>query len=134
MIRYKSIKKTETGKKYELIETKVWQLGSKFVKFNIVTEYFSLIKGQLIGNLGYRFDGATWAIDSADFMDGSCKHDILTDMIDAKLLPLSLWGPAADEMRITNKEEKMPWIRRQWTWGFVNIWGRIKKQWGRIRS
>ncbi len=127
MIRYKSIKKTETGKKYELLETKVWPLGSEFVSYNIVTEYFSLIKGTLTANLGYRWDGPSGAIDSADFMEGSCKHDILTDMIKAGLLPMKLWGAAANEMRITNKREGMSWPRRQWTWAGVRIWGRIKK-------
>ena len=127
MIRFKSISQKDTGYKYEVTETKVWPLGVKFLGYNIKTEFFSLIKGQLSAHKGYRFDGATGAIDTATFMAGSCKHDILTDMIRADLLPQKLWGPAANEMRITNKAEGMPWIRRQWTWAGVSIWGRIKR-------
>jgi len=126
MIHYKDIETTPEGYKYELTETKVWQLGSKFVKFNIVTEYFSLIKGQLIGNLGYRSDGASWAIDTKDFAEGWFLHDILTDMIKAKMLPRKLWKYAANEMRIVNKREGMPWPRLQWTWVMVRFWGKIK--------
>ena len=126
MIRYKSIKKTETGKKYELLETKVWPLGSEFVSYNIVTEYFSLIKGTLTANLGYRWDGPTGAIDSADFMEGSCLHDILCDAMEAGMLPKKLWKHAANEMRIINKREGMGKFRRQYTWFFVRFWGKIK--------
>jgi len=126
MIRYKRIKKTADGKIYELTETAVWQLGSKFVQFNIVTEYFSLIKGQLMGHLGYRSDGASWAIDTEDFAEGWFLHDILCDMMEAGLLPKKLWKHAANEMRIVNKREGMPKFRRQYTWFFVRFWGKIK--------
>lgn len=129
MIRYKSIKKTDTGYKYELLNTKIWTLNSaKFIRYNIITEYFSLVRGTLTGNMGYRWDGATGAIDSATFMESSCLHDILTDAIDAGMLPMSLWQAAANEMRAINEKEQMPWIRRQWTWAGVSVWGRVK-QW-----
>lgn len=126
MIRYKIIKTTPEGYKYELTDTEVWQLGSKFIRYDVVTEYFSLITGQLMGHSGFRWDGATAAFDRG-FMDGSCKHDILCKMFEAGMLPMSLWGAAANEMRITNKFEGMPWIRRQWTWAGVSIWGIIKR-------
>ena len=126
MIHYKDIKTTPEGYKYELTETKVWQLGSEFVQFNIVTEYFSLIKGQLMGHLGYRSDGASWAIDTKDFAEGWFLHDILCDAMEAGMLPKKLWKHAANEMRIVNKREGMPKFRRQYTWFFVRFWGKIK--------
>jgi len=127
MIRYKSIKKDETGKKYELLESKVWPLGKKFLGYDVKTEFFALVKGTLHGHKGYRYDGPTGALDTADFMEGSAVHDILTDMIKGKMLPESLWVPAAQEMRHINKREGMPWIRRQWTFYAVCFWGRIKR-------
>jgi len=126
MIRYKSIKKTETGKKYELLESKVWPLGRKFQQFDVKTEFFALIKGSLHGHKGYRWDGPSGAIDSADFMEGSCLHDCLCEMMEAGLLPKKLWKHAANEMRIINKREGMGQFRRQYTWFMVRFWGRIK--------
>lgn len=126
MIHYKTIPTTPEGYKYELTETKVWQLGGKFVKFNIVTDYFSLIGGQLIGNNGYRSDGASWAIDTEDFAEGWFLHDILCDMMEAGMLPKRLWKYAANEMRIVNKREGMPRFRLQYTWLMVRFWGRVK--------
>jgi len=126
MIRYKSIKKTETGKKYEVIETKVWPLGIRFLGFKIKTDFMSLIDATLTANKGFQWDGASGAFDSPDFMEASAAHDCLCNMMEAGLMPKRMWKHAANEMRIINKREKMPWIRRQWTWAAVRFYGKIK--------
>ncbi len=128
MIRYKSIKKTETGYKYELIEAKGRYLGSDFLGYDIELGKTSInADAFLFASPGFKWDGATGGIDSADFMESSMFHDAVCNMFDAGLLPMSLWGAAADMMRDINKAEGMPWVRRQWTWAGVRIWGRIKK-------
>jgi len=128
MIKYKSISQEVTGYKYELMEAKGRYLGDEFLGYDIEQGKTSLTtEGFMFAAPGFQWDGASGAVDSADFMEGSMYHDIACNYFDAGLLPMSLWNAAAAMMRDINEDEKMPWIRRQWTWAAVRFWGKIKR-------
>ena len=142
MINYRSLNgRLHGGMKYQLIDDMVQiSLPSAFHSIHPVKNrvlYQNWEKVAFITPYGsrlriyapYRWNGANAAIDSADFMEGSMVHDVLCDMIEKGILPLSLWGPSADVMRRINKQEKMPWLRRQYTWFFVRLHGVRKKVW-----
>lgn len=127
MIEYRSIdSRLYHGKKYELT-----------MNHNRMTVYFAGysgsvgwarldLDGRISVKAGYRWDGASGAVDSADFMEGSMYHDILCELIESGQVPSSMWNKAAAEMREINKAEGMPWLRRWWTWRGVRLWGLFK--------
>jgi hypothetical protein len=132
MIHYRSIDRRDRGsrgKKYELLRNyvEIFPKLAGLVDDTIRVEWAALFPNGVISAFaGYKWDGPTGAVDTADFMEGSMVHDILCDLIEDKKLHKKHWPVCADVMRDINKREEMPWIRRQYTWLMVRFWGRVK--------
>jgi len=72
----------------------------------------------------YGWDGATWALDSKNFIRGSAAHDALLEMIGLGLLPADPWKPWTDKFLIRLcKEDKMWALRRAWVYRAVSKLG-----------
>lgn len=86
-------------------------------------EYTSLHNGVLIIRAGYGWDGASGpAIDTEDFMRGSCVHDVLYEII--RKTGRKDLRKAADKVLIKIcKEDGMPLLRRKWVYRAVRIAG-----------
>ena len=125
MIHFKTINGLHNnGFKYQLLEDFERPLGEDFVN-GWWRHACANINGRgiLVVYEGYKWDGASGAIDSATFMEGSCIHDVLCDMMNNGTLERKMWIPAAKVMRETNKRERMPFLRRQWTYWAVVMHG-----------
>jgi len=76
------------------------------------------------------YKGATWdgpsgpAIDSCDFLDASLAHDYLYHMIASGCLHQKYRKEADRTLRHLCKKFGMPWIRRQWVYWAVRLFGR----------
>lgn len=127
MIEFRSLDaKLWNGKKYELLVNHR-RYCPRFVGYGAQHEWATLnLDGYMTVYSGYKWDGASGAVDTADFMEGSMYHDVLCEMINAGKLPRTKWNDAAACMRDINKEEGMSWLRRWWTWRGVRLWGRVK--------
>ena len=112
-------------KPYYLLFPIVRHLPKEFKGYNLQLGKLRLKDGILTIAVGYEWDGASGAVD-AGFMEGSCVHDALCDLMDAGLLPKKLWNKAAWVMNDVNKQAGMNWPRRQWTHAAVRLYGRTK--------
>lgn len=130
-IYYRSIDSTAKateGFKYQLMENFSYQLGEDFVG---IGEWRSGAvhlddRGVLFLSNQFMWDGASGAVDTADFMMGSCIHDALCTLIEEHEALRGLWNAAAKEMRRINKANGMSWLRAQWTYWAVRLYGRFK--------
>lgn len=127
-----SAKATE-GYKYALMENFTHRLGEDFVGRGFFQTQVGSGRailsddGTLFIGSNFMWDGASGAVDTADFMMGSCIHDALCVLIDSHEELAGLWNAAAKEMRRVNRANGMSWLRAQWTYLAVRFWGRIRK-------
>ena len=77
---------------------------------------------------GYRWDGATGALDTPRFMRPSCLHDIWCQMMETGVIEKSfrMWKLGAKELRELCREEGMHPIRRTWVYAAVLAFGGLK--------
>lgn len=127
MIDFKSINADQhNGMKYELMVSHE-RFCPRFKGYSATHQWARLeLDGYLRVKAGYRWDGATGAVDTADFMEASMYHDVLCEMINNGDIPSKKWNDAAATMRDINKEQGMGLLRRMWTWAAVRLYGRTK--------
>ena len=128
-IEYKSLDKRLYGRKYQLKQHVTLQLGHAFVGLGTINRPFFTLDdtGVLFITEGYTWDGASGALDTADFMYGSMVHDALCDLMADGALPKSLWNAAAVEMFLLNRKCGMGVVRAAYTFTAVALWGRLKR-------
>lgn len=73
---------------------------------------------------GYVWDGATCAIDTADFILGSLVHDALYHLIRVNAVPASMRLNADKTLCILLKKAGMSWFRRMYVYYMVRLFGR----------
>lgn len=74
---------------------------------------------------GYTFDGASGGIDSECFMRGACGHDVIYQSHQLGFDLPKDWKEKADRMLIRLcREDGMSWIRSQWVYQAVKLFGR----------
>lgn len=134
MIRYRK------GYKYQLaddfVTTVSWHL--KPPNGDIVTEFVELRSGEamspggrsmvcvLLIKSGYAWDGPSGpTIDTPSFMRGSLVHDALYQLMREKHLPFDSTTRIAADVELIKqcREAGMSWLRRQWVWAALRLFG-----------
>lgn len=84
--------------------------------------------GQLTIFEGYAWDGASGpALDSMSMARASLIHDVLYQLIAADMLPKKPWKLHADrELRRIMREDGASWIRSQYVYAAVRVFGRAR--------
>lgn len=82
--------------------------------------------GKLVLPTGWRWDGATGALDTDDILRASCFHDWFCDAIDDEIISPDYRKPADKLFYQINREDGMSWLRALYTYRAVRNWGRIK--------
>ena len=92
----------------------------------VTSEYFQLERsGVLTIKEGYAWDGASGpAIDTADIMRASLVHDVLYQMIGMHLLDKTYRKKADEELYRICREDGMSWVRAQWVYRAVRLYGK----------
>ena len=84
--------------------------------------FFSLKNGVLVAKEGYEWDGASGpAIDTANFMRGSCLHDLLYQLMREGVIDRSYRKRCDQIMREICLEDGMSKIRAWWVYSGVRI-------------
>ncbi len=97
--------------------------------YNIDTNLYSLDPdGTLTGKKYYAWDGPSGAINTKDFIVGSLFHDILCDAVNEGLVSMSHQCLADDLMLNINRDQKMHWFRRAYTYLVVRGFQVSKKK------
>ena len=112
----------------------VWRTTAEYAimtdctpRLAIIDDMYSLAPdGLLIIRKGYAWDGATCAIDTKDFMRGSCVHDAICQMVETGKLDHSNRKKADILLGRIIKEDGMPFFRRWWAYAAVRLYGRGK--------
>lgn len=114
----------KSGYKYTLTQKVIINTDIK-PKKDINTPYISLSRnGILIIHAGYSWDGATFAIDTKDFMRGSLAHDALYQLMGDGLLPFS-YRKQADKLLVKLcKEDGMSSFRAAYVYRMVRWFGK----------
>jgi len=102
----------------------VYDLRQYDIPYKFEEEYFVFVQGFLVVRVGYAWDGASGpAIDTPSFMRSSLIHDVLYQCHRQGLIPRD-YRPISDRiLKDVSKEDGMSWIRRQWTYGAVRVFG-----------
>jgi hypothetical protein len=79
--------------------------------------------GQLIVKEGYAWDGASWALDTKNFMRGSLEHDAFYQLMREGLLPPEFRILADARLRAVCREDGMSAARAWWVYQGVRIGG-----------
>jgi len=110
------------GYKYTLSSPFVLQTEIK-PTVDIDTDFVALsADGLLRIRPGYAWDGASGAIDTADFMRGSLVHDALYQLMRGDYLDRFLWRDAADKLlRQLCLEDGMPHFRAEYVYQGVHL-------------
>lgn len=108
MIYYKS------GYKYQL--TREYGLQTSVFPFQFIDHPYVKLStgGDMLISSGYAWDGATWAIDTKNFMRASLVHDAFYQLIREGLLPTVFRRAADEELFRICREDGMSQIRA-WT-------------------
>lgn len=115
----------EYRKQFKWVLTREYQiiLPAEFdgVEFN--GKFVSLKNRVLTIRVGYGWDGASGpAIDTENFMQGSCVHDSLYEII-RKLKRKDLRKAVDKLLIVICKKDGMTFIRRQWVYSAVRVAG-----------
>ena len=116
--------KYRRGYKYQLARAEKFQTRLR-PNGSIETDFITLSKdGQLIGKLGYAWDGATWAIDTPIFIAESCRHDMLYQLARLGLIPDENWSEYDEELKrgIILRSKRHRWYYKQLLWRIRLIW------------
>lgn len=112
--------------KYIKCKFSVWEsfeVQTIITGFRIKKDQYELFEnGLLVINRGYAWDGATGAFDTEDIIKASCVHDVFCELINEGLLPEYIQALADEEFRRIEKQQKMSWPRRMWTYVAVRIY------------
>jgi len=85
-------------------------------------EFYSLDHGILMAKNGYEWDGASGpAIDTANFMRGSCLHDLLYQLMREGVIDRKYRKRCDQIMREICLEDGMSKIRAWWVYSGVRI-------------
>jgi len=129
-IKYKKLK---PGMKYSVLEIFCVKTGIKPLCIKTRTSKalkmdFSYLDtdGILTIYQGFPWDGATGAIDTEDFMRGSCVHDFFCNAIDERLLSVDFREPADHLLFKLLVEDGMPLARAELVLTTVLAVGKIK--------
>jgi hypothetical protein len=96
--------------------------------FDVDGDFYHLHRnGTLDVKKGYPWDGPTGAISTPDFVKASCIHDILCEMVNELKVPSWVQSLADEQMRIVEKKEGMPALRRFWTYFAVRMYQVTKR-------
>ena len=117
--------------KYVKSKFTVWEaleIQTVITGFHIKTRWYELFfDGRLCVSAGYPWDGATGAFDTKDIILASCIHDILCELLNAGKLPQYVQALADEQFRLIEKNKKMWWPRRMWTYMAVRFYQINKK-------
>ena len=93
----------KVGSAYRLLGDEMTKTG--ILGHNIYTDMYCLSPdGLLLANSGYTWDGASGALDTRSILRASMFHDVLCEMINKDLLPMST-QIVADKLLISLIEE-----------------------------
>jgi len=125
-------KKLDDHPEYFYIVTNDYCVKTCITDQKVLHDFFDLSEdGTLIIRKKYMWDGATCALDTHNFMRGSCVHDVLCQMLREKMIPKDssefkkYWRLATKELLKICKEDGMWWPRRMWVKLGVNLNGRV---------
>lgn len=124
----KAEREVSNGKKYEVTSNYYVDLGSLFPfgapTFDIPGAGAMAANGIMLVRKGFRWDGPSGpAIDTADFMRGSCVHDLLYLAMRWGAISTG-WRDEADAaMRAVNRTDGMWPPRAWWTFWAVRLFG-----------
>lgn len=118
--------------KYIKCKYVLWE--DDFVEQTVITGYFvknrfyTLFEdGRLAFRFGFPWDGATFCPDYKKIIKPSMVHDAFCEMVNAGQLPPHVQALADEEFRLSEKDEKMHWFRRMFTYMFVRFYQINKK-------
>lgn len=124
------------GKDYERIGFRQWRVLKSFdtvCEFRppegkeIQTKFgFFNRKGILKIEKGFRWDGATGALDTPDIMKASCVHDWFCNAVDNGVLSVEYRRKGDDLFHRVCLEEGMPEFRAAYCHAAVVAWGQAK--------
>lgn len=130
-IRFRILDKSERGNspyKYELSEVYTHKTFRKFPSVDFISAGIPWIRihdGVLTIKGRYRWDGATGATDTAEWLQASLVHDALYQIIREGLLPPRYRVEADSEMRDLLKKAGMSWFHRNKFWVAIRIFGKV---------
>jgi len=109
---------------YKLTVPHVEDTGMK-LPGRIITDYMHIDRGgSLYISDGYSWDGPSGpAIDTEDFMRGSLVHDALYQLIRNGHLDKKWRKPADKIMKRICRADGMPWLRAQYAYWAVRVFG-----------
>ena len=123
------------GKDYERIGFRTWRVLKTFdtvCEFDtsddepIITKFGHFEDKILRIEKGFRWDGATGALDTADIMKASCVHDWFCNAVDNGVLPIVYRRKGDDLFKRICLEEGMPEFRANYCHAAVVAWGHAK--------
>lgn len=93
----------------------------------IAHPFISITPGTVIAKAGYAWDGASGpAIDTTNFMRASLIHDIMYQAIHNRFENNEILRKVADKtMYYYCRKDGMSWIRAQWCYWAVRLFGRF---------
>jgi len=115
--------KYKRGYKYQLSAPYMHYTGIK--NLHVENRFLRLYpSGLLIIRTGYAWDGASGpGLDTPNILRGSLVHDALYQLIQEGLLPLECKQIADTLLYKICREDGMSWIRAQWVYRAVDIFG-----------
>jgi hypothetical protein len=90
---------------------------------NVVSKDICISQGTIVIEEGFKWDGATCAIDTPDFMRGSCVHDALYTLILRGKLPTSFRSSADKVLFNLCREDGMTLFRASYVYAAVRLFG-----------
>jgi len=115
------MKYTSNGYAYILTEDiKITVEADDLIAHDEFTDY---VRGSISVLTGFKWDGATCAIDTPDFMRGSCIHDALYTLIQQGKLPASFRAKADKILFNLCREDGMTLFRASYVYAAVRLFG-----------
>lgn len=113
------------GYKYKLQAYYVYPL--RFISSSIRTgDWVSIAGNSLLVSDGYAWDGASGpALDTKNIIRASLVHDALYQLMREGALPTSFRKAADNELYHICREDGMWWIRAQWIYWTVRLFGKL---------
>lgn len=111
------------GYNYQLRETCVIDAPELKGAPRVTAPWYSIYDGKMLICGGYAWDGASWAIDTPNFMRGSLGHDVAYQALREGHLPPEFREPADQMLRRICREDGMSAIRAWWVYQGVRFGG-----------
>lgn len=112
----------------QLIKFRNTRLVEKLRAVNVRHPFFEVNGEGVLAQARYAWDGATGVLlQTEDLMVPSLIHDIGCQAVNLRLLPFSCRALFDDEYRLQCKAYGVPKWRRDMHWGFIRLWGTIRK-------